>query len=61
MTTGVGCCKAGSATQVAEEASCQASRGNMDCVAASLELGAAGGFASALDACGCGVGFGWSV
>ena len=31
VTTGVGCCKPGSWTQASEVASCQATRGNLNC------------------------------
>jgi hypothetical protein len=64
ITTGRGCCKAGSATQLAEEASCQAFRGNMDCGGGALAVGGGvsyGGAAPGNDACGCPAGTGWSI
>jgi hypothetical protein len=55
LTTGRGCCKTGSVTQLSEQAGCAAALGNTDCATGGL------GGASMPDACGCPIGFGWSI
>ena len=60
LTTGTPCCKAGSLTQAAEEQTCHANHGNMNCQpvgAAPSPPAAAGG----VDRCGCPAGYGWSL
>ena len=53
LTTGRGCCKAGSITQPEELAGCRATLGNTDCAPAAV--------AADKDQCGCLAGFGWSL